>query len=162
MRTPFFFALTMLAAVEAGAAGLPSSSTAIDAGSYTAAGYHPGRVQHIVLFKYQDSVTAQQRQEVTRRFLALKTLCQREGKPYIESIVAGRQNSGEGAARGLEQGFIVTFASEGDRNYYVGTPVVSDARYYDPAHAEFKRYVGPLLAGDGGVLVFDFSEEKQE
>jgi hypothetical protein len=162
MRKPFFFALTMLAAVEACAAGLPPSPAAIDASSYTAATYHPGRVQHIVLFKYKDSVTPQQRQEVIHRFLALKTLCRRDGKPYIESIVTGRQNSAEGAARGLEQGFIVTFASEGDRNYYVGTPVVTDARYFDPAHAEFKRFVGPLLAADGGALVFDFNEEQRE
>jgi hypothetical protein len=37
----------------------------------------------------------------------------------------------------------------------VGTPVVTDPAHYDPAHAAFKEYVGPLLADTGGVLVFD-------
>jgi len=31
--------------------------------------------------------------------------------------------------------------------------VFSDKRFLDPVHAEFKRFVGPLLAADG-VLVF--------
>jgi len=32
--------------------------------------------------------------------------------------------------------------------------VFSDERFRDPVHAEFKRFVGPLLSPDG-VLVFD-------
>ena len=56
-----------------------------------------------------------------------------------------------------EQGFVVTFASAGDRNYYVGEPVISDSRFIDPVHADFKAFVGPLLA-PGGVLVFDVAE----
>lgn len=71
-----------------------------------------------------------------------------------------RETSGEGADQGLEQGFIVTFNSEGDRNYYVGQPVVTDSGFYDPKHQAFKDFVGPLLASTAAALVFDFTVGK--
>ena len=55
---------------------------------------------------------------------------------------------------------MLRFASEGDRNYYCGGPIVTDAALYDPAHDAFKHFVGPLLADATGVLVFDFAAEK--
>lgn len=128
---------------------------------FTAPDYKPGRIEHIVLFHYKDAVTDEQKNEVKKRFLALKQIARRSGKPYIQSIITGKQNSGEGADRGFEQAFVVQFKSAGDRNYYVGTPVVDDAQYYDPMHASFKEFVGPLLVeGQAGVLVFDFAIEK--
>ena len=49
-----------------------------------------------------------------------------------------------------------------DRNYYVGNPVVTDSRFFDPAHQAFKEFVGPLLDKDAsgnvnGALVFDYT-----
>ncbi|HHV70737.1 Dabb family protein [Brucella intermedia] len=126
---------------------------------FTAGRYKPGTIQHIVLFRFKDGVTAAQIGEVKQRFLALKDQARRNGKPYIVRIDAGAQSSGEGVSRGFQQGFIVTFRSEGDRNYYVGSPVVTNARFYDPAHQRFKDFVGPLLAEKDGVLVFDFRAE---
>jgi hypothetical protein len=123
---------------------------------FTASDYKPGVVRHIVLFRYAPSVTSAQKEEVIRRFLALKTLARRAGKNYIISIETGGEISGEGADQGLEQGFIVTFKSEGDRNYYVGQPVVLDSNYYELAHQAFKDFVGPLL-DQNGALVFDFA-----
>ena len=116
------------------------------------------------MFHYGEDVTAQQKEEVKARFLALKQLARRDGRSYIVSIETGAENSGEGADQGLEQGFIVTFRSQGDRNYYVGQPVVTDSAFYDPAHQAFKDFVGPLLhtsAGGAvdGVTVFDFAAE---
>jgi hypothetical protein len=111
-----------------------------------------------VLFRYAETVTAEQRLEAKRRFLTLQSECVRDGHPYIVSIETGAQSSGEGADQGLEQGFIVTFASEGDRNFYVGRPIVRDAAYFDGAHQTYKDFVGPLLA-PGGVVVFDFVVE---
>lgn len=71
----------------------------------------------------------------------------------------GAQNSGEGVSRGFQQGFIVTFRSEGDRNYYVGGPVVTNAPFfYDPAHQRFEYFVG-LLAEKEVALVVDFRAE---
>ncbi len=69
--------------------------------------------------------------------------------------------SGEGASQGFEQRIVVTFKSQGDRNYYVGQPVVTDSNYCDPAHQAFKDFVGPLLERDDagnvtGVIVMDF------
>lgn len=123
---------------------------------FTEAGYKPGLVRHIVLFRYAPSVTPEQKAEVKKRFLALKTQSLRNGRPLIASIETGGELSGEGADQGLEQGFIVTFRSQGDRNYYVGQPVVTDSSYYDPAHQAFKDFVGPLL-DQNGALVFDFA-----
>ena len=124
---------------------------------FTSADYKPGLVRHIVLFRYDRSVSPEQKQEVIRRFLALKTLSKRNGAPFILSIETGSDISGEGLDQCFEQGFIVTFTSQGDRNYYVGQPVVTDPSFYDPAHQAFKDFVGPLIDQGGGAFVFDFS-----
>lgn len=121
---------------------------------FTARDFRPGLVRHVVLFRYRDEVTPAQKEEVLQRFRALADGPRPDGQPYVVSIEAGEQTSGEGAGGGFEHGIVVTFASEGDRNFYVGTPVVDDPAHSDPAHAEFKGFVGPLLADDG-VLVFD-------
>jgi hypothetical protein len=129
---------------------------------FTAHDYKPGLVRHVVLFRYGAQVTDGQKLEIRRRFLALRTQAMRAGKPYILSIETGGEISGEGADQGLEQGFIVSFGSQGDRNYYVGQPVVADPAFYDPAHQAFKDFVGPLLhtsvsGSVDGVVVFDFA-----
>ncbi|HGM5487203.1 MULTISPECIES: Dabb family protein [Serratia] len=125
---------------------------------FTAGDYKPGLLKHIVLFKYKKTVTQAQRDAVTGRFLSLKrSIRPGADTPYILSIVEGVQNSGEGVDGGFEQGFIVTFKSEGDRNYYVGKPPVDTEGDYDEAHDAFKQFVAPLLSDDNGVLVFDFS-----
>lgn len=124
--------------------------------------YHRGVLRHVVLFRYKSDTSPEAKAQIKQRFLALKQLCKRDGKPYIVSIETGAQSSGEGVDQGLEQGFIVTFASEGDRNYYVGQPVVGDARHYDSAHQAFKDFVGPHLhepINPTGVVVFDFQVE---
>ncbi|BBG67778.1 Dabb family protein [Serratia marcescens] len=126
--------------------------------AFTATDYKPGLLKHIVLFKYKGNVTHTQRDAVTNRFLSLKRSMRLGAEaPYILSIVEGMQNSGEGVDGGFEQGFIVTFKSEGDRNYYVGKPLVDTEGDYDEAHDAFKQFVAPLLSDDNGVLVFDFS-----
>lgn len=130
----------------------------IDVATFTAPSYKPGVVQHIVLFKYKPGVSALDKQRVQQNFLNLQQTATRHGKPYIRAIVSGMQNSLENLHMGFEQGFILTFESEGDRNYYVGTPAVTDPQYFDPQHDAFKKFVGPFLtAGNDGVLVFDFS-----
>jgi len=125
---------------------------------FTGTGYQPGLLLHVVLFKYKPEVTMEQKQEVQQRFLALRE-SKRSGaaSPYILSITSGHQNSMEGAGLGFEQGFTVAFSSAGDRNYYVGKPIVNDPAYFDPHHEKFKAFVGPLLAPQDGVLVFDYA-----
>lgn len=124
----------------------------------TASDYRPGLIKHIVLFQYREATTPAQRQEIEDRFHALRTST-RGGEEYILSIESGPQNSPEGLHRDLEHGFIVTFSSEGDRNYYLGEPLVMDPDFYDPAHHEFKQFVGPHLKSNG-VLVFDFPVQR--
>jgi hypothetical protein len=134
----------------------PQEQLAADgAATFTARDYRPGLVRHVVLFRYRDDVTDQQKGDVQRRFRDLAASVRDDGARYILSVDAGSQRSGEGAGAGFEDGFVVSFASEGDRNYYVGTPVVDNPAHYDPAHAAFKKFVGPLLAESGGALVFD-------
>eukprot|EP01098_Paradermamoeba_levis_P005939 TRINITY_DN2476_c0_g1_i2.p1 TRINITY_DN2476_c0_g1~~TRINITY_DN2476_c0_g1_i2.p1 ORF type:complete len:101 (-),score=17.34 TRINITY_DN2476_c0_g1_i2:15-317(-) len=88
-----------------------------------------------------------------KRFLILKDLCvnQTTGQPYILSLIAGTANSPEGFDQKTTQGFITTFSSVEDRNYYVGQPFFSP---YDPHHDAYKKFVVPLLDGS---FIFDFT-----
>lgn len=137
------------------AANLAAQLEEVGVDQFTSADYRPGVIRHLVLFRFKDNATAEETAEVMKRFLSLKDTAQRAGSPYIVSIDAGEQTSGEQAGQGMSQGYVVTFASEGDRNYYVGTPIVEDETKVDPAHAAFKKFVGPLL-DTNGAIVFDF------
>jgi hypothetical protein len=132
------------------------SVSSTDASELTSREYGLGHIRHIVLFRYKPGTADEVKSTVAARFLSMKQTATRSGDPYIVSIEVGPQISQEGLGNGFEQGFIVTFQSEGDRNYYVGEPFIRDPAYFDPVHAEFKSYVGPLLDADGGCLVFDF------
>lgn len=141
----------------------PSASTVslqqlaaqIGLSAFTAPDWHVGTLRHIVMFRYKSSSTPAQRSEVTARFLHLAQDSRRaDGKPLVVSIETGMQTSGEGADDGLQQTFLVTFRSEGDRNYYVGKPIITNPAYFDPAHEAFKEFAAPYLEK---VVVFDFS-----
>ncbi|WP_338077287.1 Dabb family protein [Acetobacter cibinongensis] len=121
---------------------------------FTAPDYKPGTVRHMVMFQFKPSATQAQRAEVTKRFMALAQLSRRpDGTSVIAALEAGPQNSGENADLGLDYGYLVSFKSAGDRNYYVGRPIVQKAGYFDPAHDAFKTFAGPYLQK---VVVFDF------
>ncbi|MBM7411500.1 hypothetical protein JOE38_001323 [Clavibacter michiganensis] len=126
----------------------------------TARDHVRGLVHHVVLFRLRDDAVPADRDEVERRFRALADSPHPDGSgPYIRSLHAGRQSSPEGVGRGFELGFVLTFSSEGDRNLYLGEPLIADPSRIDAQHAAFKDFVGPLLAPDPhGVLVFDFTE----
>ncbi|ANA13904.1 Dabb family protein [Acetobacter oryzifermentans] len=122
---------------------------------FTAPDFRPGTVRHMVMFQFRTTATAAERQEVTRRFLELATHSRRpNGKPVVANLESGPQNSGENADHGLDYGYLVTFRSEGDRNYYVGRPIVHTSGCFDPAHDAFKKFAAPFLAN---VVVFDFT-----
>ncbi|MBS0964639.1 Dabb family protein [Acetobacter okinawensis] len=124
---------------------------------FTAPDYKPGIVRHMVMFRFKPQVTQAERDDVTKRFVALAQLSRRpDGRAVVASIEAGPQISGENVDFGLEQGYLVTFHSQGDRNFYVGRPIVTDSRYFDPAHDAFKSFAGPYLER---VAVFDFPVE---
>jgi hypothetical protein len=134
------------------AADLAAQLAEVGVERFTARDYRPATVRHIVLFRFADAATAADRAETEQRFRSLAHT-RRDGEPYILSIESGAQISGEMGPDGFELGFVVSFASEGDRNFYVGEPVFADTAHLDTEHAAFKQYVGPLLAD---VQVFDF------
>ncbi|KAG7412297.1 hypothetical protein Forpe1208_v008706 [Fusarium oxysporum f. sp. rapae] len=80
-------------------------------------------------------------------FLQLKNLCihPTSNKPYITSLQGGKDNSPEGMQNGITHGFVATFESAEDRDYYVKT---------DPAHQAFIANVGGLLEK---AIVVDFT-----
>ncbi|MGX7345415.1 Dabb family protein [Acetobacter pasteurianus] len=122
---------------------------------FTAPDFRPSTVRHMVMFQFRPTATAAERQEVTRRFLELATHSRRpNGAPVVASLEAGPQNSGENADLGLDYGYLVTFRSEGDRNYYVGRPIVHTSGCFDPTHDAFKKFAAPFLVK---VVVFDFT-----
>lgn len=142
-------------ALDAAALAVRAELKSVGAARFTAPDYKLGVVRHIVMFTFRPGTTAAQRAEVTRRFVALTTLSRRpDGKTVVTSIETGAQNSGENSDLGLEQGYLVTFQSEGDRNFYVGRPIVTEAGHFDLAHDAFKTFAGPYLAK---VVVFDFT-----
>lgn len=144
--------------VEAGVSpetrSLQELAAQVGLATFTAADWHPGPVRHIVLITWKAAATAAQRTEVTARFLHLAQDSRRpNGAHVVQSIEMGMQNSGEGQAEGLQQAFVLNFRSEGDRNFYVGKPVVNDAAFFDPAHEAFKEFAAPYIER---MVVFDF------
>ncbi|NHN87974.1 Dabb family protein [Acetobacter conturbans] len=163
LSTVFLAAALNLLAVPSGHAAAQRDDAArhaeqvlheVGVARFTAPDFQPGTIRHMVMFRFRPNVTQAERDEVTKRFLALAKLSHRsDGKSVVVSIEAGPQNSGENSDLGLEAGYLVTFASEGDRNFYVGHPIVSDSRFFDHAHDAFKAFAGPYLEK---VVVFDF------
>ncbi|WP_231854133.1 Dabb family protein [Gluconacetobacter diazotrophicus] len=139
---------------DAAATAVQQVMAQVGVAAFTAPDFRPGLVRHMVLFRFQKAVTPFQKAEIARRFLELAVDSRRpDGRPLVLSIESGIQDSGEGQDEGYEMGFLVSFASEGDRNYYVGRPVVTAPGFFDPAHDAFKAFASPYLAG---AMVFDY------
>ncbi|GMK59357.1 hypothetical protein CspeluHIS016_0703720 [Cutaneotrichosporon spelunceum] len=97
---------------------------------------------HIVAFKLAD---ARHLPSLTSDMLALKERCTLKGKPYIRSVVGGKQSSPEGKDGGMQVVFLLEFENQADADYYI---------FDDPAHTAFKDAIGAL--GVEGVTVLDF------
>ncbi|KIK04128.1 hypothetical protein K443DRAFT_676263 [Laccaria amethystina LaAM-08-1] len=116
-------------------------------------------ITHVVIFQYKSNTSIAQKENISEAFLALQQNClapsdapgfDSPGTPYIQSIIAGSNDSREPPAEGYEHTYIVTFASPIHRDYYVGL----DPKFADPAHAAFKEIAGPQLEK---VVVTDFT-----
>ncbi|ORY70783.1 stress responsive A/B barrel domain-domain-containing protein [Leucosporidium creatinivorum] len=104
-------------------------------------------IHHIVSFAYNPDVSSAEKALIGSRFLALKDTCLSPSDnktPYILEVTGGSNNSPEGAAKGFDHSFVVTFATEEDRDYYLK----------DPAHDAFKATLAGKLKE---VYVFDFA-----
>ena len=124
--------------------------------SLTSPDYEPGTIRHIVLFRYREDIDGTDLQKIEQKFHELQT-SKRDGRPYILSIESGAQNSPEGLGQGFHQAYIVSFASQGDRNYYVGEPLITDPALYDPMHHAFKAFIANYISDqESSVLALDF------
>ena len=103
---------------------------------------------HIVIFKFAPDASKILIDDICTRMLALRRECvQPETKEnYIVSLEGGKDVSLEGKHKGYTHIFVVTFANETDRNYYVRQ---------DEAHLRYSR----SLQGTGTeVMVVDFQD----
>ncbi len=93
---------------------------------------------HVVSLKFKEGTTPEQIKEVDDAFAALKTKI-----PGITSLNWGDNISPEKRDHGFTQSFVLTFATEKDRDAYL----------IHPEHKAFGRLAGPHFAD---VMVIDF------
>lgn len=107
-------------------------------------------VYHFVGFRFVNA-TLEQQQQVTDLYHSLLVRC-----PYIVDMKGGVPNSKEGFQQDLDQGWVTIFRNVQDRDYFVGRPFTYP---YDPAHDQFKQFVGPFLRRpiETGLVVVDFT-----
>jgi hypothetical protein len=95
-------------------------------------------LQHVVSFKFKESASTAQIENVEKAFVALK------GKvSEIVSLEWGTNNSPEGLNKGFTHCFIVTFKDEKGRSVYLP----------HPEHKAFVEILKPIL---DDVFVIDF------
>ena len=99
----------------------------------------PGRVHHLVFFKYKEGTTAEQIDEVRHAFGELPAKIS-----GLTGYQAGVNNSPEKLSRGFDHAFLLTFANERARDDYLP----------HPAHKAFGTVVRKVLEKP---LVLDFT-----
>ncbi|MCX6046414.1 MAG: Dabb family protein [Chloroflexi bacterium] len=95
-------------------------------------------LRHVVLFNFKATATPAQSQEVERAFVALPTQI-----PNIRTLEWGTNVSPENLSAGYTHCFLLTFATEADRDAYLP----------HPAHKAFVALIQPYV---GQVLVVDY------
>ena len=96
------------------------------------------KLLHVVAFKFKASASKEKVQEVVDAFRALPNKI-----PAIASFDWGTNVSPEKHDKGFTHCFVLTFASEKDRDAYLP----------HPEHKAFGKVLGPVLAD---VMVIDF------
>ena len=129
MHAAIRFPLMLVAALSA---ALPVVGATVSAAA-------EGRVlRHVVLFKFKDASTPADVEKIVAAFRGLPAKI-----PQIKAFECGTDVSPEGKSQGFTHCFLVTFASEADRDAYLP----------HPAHKEFVSIVGPHV---DKVCVVDF------
>lgn len=95
-------------------------------------------LRHIVLFKFKENVTEEEKKAVEVAFAALPSKID-----VIKSFEWGVNNSPEGLEKGFTHSFILTFSSEEDRAIYLP----------HPDHKAFTVLIKPYI---DDVLVLDY------
>jgi hypothetical protein len=129
-------ATLLVAAVALGAADAPAD------GKSDGPADDRGELFHVVSFKFKPGATPEQVKLVEQTFAALK-----EKIPAIQSLKWGSNVSPEKHDKGFTHCFVLTFASEKDRDAYL---VHED-------HKAFGKVVGPVMQD---VFVIDFWANK--
>src|SRR5499427_11089516 len=99
-------------------------------------------LRHVVLFKFKESTSPADKKKIEDAFRALPAKISE-----IRSFEWGTNVSVENLSQGFTDCFVLTFASEKDRDAYL----------VDPAHKEFGNLIGGALEK---VLVVDFWAQK--
>lgn len=97
-----------------------------------------GKLHHVVSFKFKKSATSEDIAKVVKDFKALKKQISQ-----IDGLKWGTNVSPEKHDKGFTHAFVLTFASDKDRDDYL----------VHPAHKEFGAKLGPVLED---VFVVDF------
>ncbi len=95
-------------------------------------------LKHIVLYKFKDSLTQEQVDEVIKTFNALPSKI-----PGILDYEAGTNVSKEGKSEGLTHSFVLTFKNMEDLDAYI-------------AHPAHQAYVDIVKTRREKVVVFDY------
>ena len=95
-------------------------------------------LRHVVTFRFKPETTAAQLDEINLAFQNLQNAI-----PEIKHFERGLNNSPEGLSRGFTHGYLITFATEADRDAYLPHPV----------HKQFVTLLGGKL---DEVFVFDY------
>ncbi len=95
-------------------------------------------LRHVVMFKFKDSVSKEEIEAVEKAFVDLKN-----DIPLIRSLEWGTNVSPEGINQGFTHCFLLTFASEADRDAYLP----------HPAHKAFGNMLEPVI---DKVMVIDY------
>lgn len=101
-----------------------------------------GVLKHVVFFKWHDSVSAEKIDELIDVFAALPSKIEE-----IQNFEYGSDVSVEGLQKGFTHCFILTFASEKERDIYLP----------HPDHKALGDIIGPYL---DDVMVIDFIVNK--
>jgi hypothetical protein len=96
------------------------------------------KLYHVVSIKFKSTATPDQIKAVQEAFVALK-----DKIPGIESLNWGTDVSPEHRNKGFTHCFVLTFASEKDRDAYLE----------HPEHKAFGKVLGPVM---DDVMVIDF------
>ena len=99
-------------------------------------------LQHVVIFKFKDGAKPEEVKKITDAFKALQSQIKE-----IRAFEWGTKNSPENLNQGFTHCFVVSFASEKDRDAYLP----------HPKHKEFVALLGPVLEK---ALVVDYWQEK--
>src|SRR5215468_7386834 len=99
-------------------------------------------LRHVVLFRFKETTSAADKKKIEDAFRALPAKISE-----IRSFEWGSNVSVENLSQGFTHCFVLTFASEKDRDTYL----------VHPAHKEFGNIIGGAL---DKVLVVDFWAEK--